>query len=84
MARKRHATEQIIAELRGSEVLIAQGGTVPEACRHIDVTEQTYYRWRKDHNEVRPHGSLGNHAPARFAALHQDPENAENSHPDRT
>jgi putative transposase len=49
MARKRHTTEQIIAKLREAEVLIARGGGVPESCRHIEMTGQTYYRWRKEY-----------------------------------
>lgn len=53
MARKRHTTEQIIAKLREVEVLIARGGSVPEACRHIEVTEQTYYRWRKQYGGLK-------------------------------
>jgi putative transposase len=31
-----------------AEVLIARGGGVAEACRHIEVTGQTYFRWRKE------------------------------------
>ncbi len=47
MARKRFTTEQIIHKLRLAEVEIAKGKLIPEACRQIGVTEQTYYRWRK-------------------------------------
>ena len=46
MARKRFTTEQIIHKLRLAEVEIAKGKLVPEACRQIGVTEQTFYRWR--------------------------------------
>jgi putative transposase len=49
MARKRHSPEQIIRKLRGAEVLLAQGQTVAMAARHLEVTEQTYYRWRREY-----------------------------------
>jgi putative transposase len=47
MAGRRHKPEEIIGKLREAEIVLAQGGTVPDACRRIGVTEQTYYRWRK-------------------------------------
>ena len=49
MARKRHSPEQIIRLLREAEVFIAEGMTVAEAARKIGVSEQTYYRWRKEY-----------------------------------
>ena len=48
MRKKRHTPEQIIHKLREAEVELARGMKVPEACRKIEVTEQTYYRWRKE------------------------------------
>jgi transposase-like protein len=48
MPRKKHTPEQIIAKLREAEVEISKGATVPIACRKIGVTEQTYYRWRRE------------------------------------
>ena len=53
MMKKRHTPEQIIGKLREAEVLLAQGGIVPEACKQIEVSEQTYYRWRKDYGGLR-------------------------------
>jgi transposase-like protein len=47
MAKKNYTTEQIISKLREAEVLLSQGQTVPNACKAIGVSEQTYYRWRK-------------------------------------
>ncbi len=47
MGRKRFTAEQIIHLLRQAEVEIAKGKSVPEACKHIGIVEQTYYRWRK-------------------------------------
>lgn len=49
MARKRYSPEQIINLLRQAEVHINQGMTVAEACRQISVSEQTYYRWRREY-----------------------------------
>jgi|TARA_Y100000310_G_C20073687_1_gene530567 transposase-like protein len=53
MSRKRHTAEQIIGKLREAEVLLSQGQTVPEACKKIEVSEQTYYRWRKEYGGLR-------------------------------
>jgi len=49
MAKRRFSPEQIITHLRQVEILIAQGKTASEACRQIGVTEQTYYRWRREY-----------------------------------
>ena len=49
MARKRYTPEQIIRLLREAEVFIAEGITATEAARKIGVSEQTYYRWRKEY-----------------------------------
>lgn len=48
MAKVRYTPEQIIIKLREAEVLCGQGKTIAEAVRQIGVTEQTYYRWRKE------------------------------------
>ena len=48
MPRKRFTVEQIINHLREADVLLAQGRTVGEVCRRIGVSEQSYYRWRKE------------------------------------
>ena len=53
MARKRFSAEEIIQKLREAEVHLSQGNTIPEACRKIGVTNQTYYRWRKEYGGVR-------------------------------
>jgi putative transposase len=53
MARRRFSAEEIIQKLREAEVHLSQGNTVPEACRKIGVTDQTYYRWRKEYGGVR-------------------------------
>jgi putative transposase len=53
MARKHFTTEQIIHKLRESEIELAKGVKVGPACKNIGVTEQTYYRWRKEYGGVR-------------------------------
>ena len=49
MARKRFSAEQIILKLREAEVLLAQGQTVGQLCRGLEISEQTYYRWRREY-----------------------------------
>lgn len=49
MGRKTFMPEQIINELRETEILLSQGSTVGEVSRKIGVTEQTYYRWRREY-----------------------------------
>ena len=53
MARKRFTAEQIIGKLREAEVLLAQGEKMGFVCKRIEVTEQTYYRWRKEYGGLR-------------------------------
>ena len=53
MPKRRHTPEQIINKLREAEVLLSKGMKIPEVCRKIEVTEQTYYRWRKEYGGVR-------------------------------
>ena len=49
MARKRYTPEDIIQKLREAEVLLSQGQTVQQVARRLEISEQTYYRWRKDY-----------------------------------
>ena len=53
MQRKLYTPEQIINSLREAEVLLSQGNTAAEAARHLGITEQTYYRWRKEYGGMR-------------------------------
>lgn len=48
MAAKRYTPEQIIRKLRDIEILQGQGKTVTQAVKKAGITEQTFYRWRKD------------------------------------
>ena len=53
MPSKKHRPEEIIGKLREAEVVLAHGATTAEACRRIGVTEQTYYRWRKEYGGLK-------------------------------
>ena len=49
MPKKTFTPEQIVAKLRQIEVLLSQGKTVPLACKEGGITDQTYYRWRREY-----------------------------------
>ena len=49
MATKRHKPEEIVTKLRQVEVLVGQGMARVDANREVRITEQTYYRWRKQY-----------------------------------
>jgi putative transposase len=64
--KNRMKVEQIIGKLREAELLISQGQTVQLACKKINITEQTYYRWRKEY------GGLRTDQAKRFKELEQE------------
>ncbi len=54
MARgKKHTPEQIVNVLRQIEVAIANGKTTPQGCKEAGVTEQTFYRWRREYGGLK-------------------------------
>ncbi len=53
MAKKRFTIEQIINHLREADVFLAQGETVGVVCRRIGVSEQSYYRWRREYGGLK-------------------------------
>jgi transposase-like protein len=53
MARKRFTVEQILSKLREAEVELSKGESMATVCRKIGVTEQTYYRWRREYGGLR-------------------------------
>jgi len=53
MGKRGYQTEQIIAKLREVEILLINGQSVQTAARQIGVTEQTYYRWRKEYGGMK-------------------------------
>jgi len=66
MPRRRFSTEQIISKLREAEVLFSQGKTAAEASRALNVSEQTYYRWRKEY------GGMGTDQAHRLRELERE------------
>ncbi len=50
---KRHSAEQIVRKLRETEVELAKGATVKDACRKLAITEHTYYRWRREYGGLK-------------------------------
>ena len=53
MGRKRHTPEQIITTLREAEVGLARGKSVKLISRELGITEQTYYRWRREYGGMK-------------------------------
>ena len=53
MPRKRYSTEQIVTKLRQAEVELGRGLRVPQVCKKLGISEQTYSRWRKEYGGLR-------------------------------
>ena len=53
MKKRRFTPEQIIEKLREAEVRLSKGETLGKTCRTLEVSEQTYYRWRKEYGGMR-------------------------------
>ena len=54
MKHKRHSVDQIVSELRKADVELGKGKKVPEVCKELEVTEQTYHRWRQKYGGMQP------------------------------
>jgi transposase-like protein len=65
MRSKRYSAEQIVAKLREAEKLQAQGLTIPQACKRLGISDQTFYRWRIKY------GALKEDEAQRLKALEQ-------------
>ena len=52
--KKRHTGEQIVAMLRQADVALGKGEKVPEVCKLLSITEQTYYHWRQKYGGMAP------------------------------
>jgi len=52
--KKRHSAEQIVGKLRQADVALGKGLKVPEVCRQLGISEQTYYRWRQKYGGMAP------------------------------
>jgi len=66
MAKKTFTAEVIINKLREAEVLTSQGKTVSEICKALAISDQTYYRWRKEY------GGMGTEQAKRLKELEQE------------
>jgi len=53
MGRQGYQPEQIIAKLREAEILLSTGHSIQSAARQVGITEQTYYRWRKEYGGLK-------------------------------
>ena len=54
MPQKRHTVDQIVAKLRKADVELGKGKKVPEVWKLLEITEQTYYRWRQKYRGMKP------------------------------
>jgi putative transposase len=54
MKQKRHTTDQIIEKLRRADVELGKNQKVPDVCKTLQITEQTYYRWRQKYGGMAP------------------------------
>ena len=54
MKQKRHTVDQIISKLRQADVELGKGKKVPEICKVLEITDQTYYRWRQKYGGMAP------------------------------
>jgi putative transposase len=52
--KKKFSGPQIVAKLRQADILIGQGKKIPEVCKEIEVSENTYYRWRQKYGGMSP------------------------------
>ncbi len=51
--RKRHGPEQIIAKLREADAMLASGASIGQVCQKLEVSEQTYHRWRNQYGGMK-------------------------------
>ena len=52
--KKKHSAEQIVSKLRQADVELGKGSKVPEVCKQLGISEQTYYRWRQKYGGMDP------------------------------
>jgi len=52
--RSRHTPDQIVRKLREADRLLAEGMAVPDLCRQLEVSVQSYQRWRAQYSAMRP------------------------------
>ena len=52
MKQRHHTPEQVVRKLREADRLLGEGADIPAVCRHLEVSEQTYHRWRKQYGSM--------------------------------
>ena len=65
MSQTRHTVDQIIAKLRRADVELGKGKTVPDACKVLGISEQTYYRWRQKYGGMPAGDGKGTESPSK-------------------
>jgi len=53
MKQRRHTPDQVIRKLREADAMLAQGADIAGICRHLEVSEQTYHRWRNQYGGMK-------------------------------
>ena len=53
MKRRRHTPEQVIRKLAEGDKLLGQGQSIEEVCRHLEITESTWHRWRNQYGGMK-------------------------------
>jgi putative transposase len=53
MKRRRHTPEQVVRKLRAAEQLLAEGRTIPEVAKELEVSENTFHRWRAQYGGMK-------------------------------
>jgi putative transposase len=53
MARRRHTPEQVVRKLREADRLLNEGADIASVCRHLEVSEQTFHRWRNQYGGMK-------------------------------
>lgn len=53
MKRKKHTPQQIITKLRDADAMLGTGLKIPEVCRHLEISEQTFHRWRNQYGGMK-------------------------------
>jgi len=66
MSKRKHSAEEVVTKLREAEVLLAKGQTMAEVCRQLAISDQTYYKWRREY------GGLQVNQAKRFKELEQE------------
>jgi len=49
---RRHTPEQVVRKLREADRLLGEGSDIPAVCRHLEISEQTYHRWRQQYGSM--------------------------------